>query len=155
MMITIFLFFHSENFLVPFMRTLFHPRLWPRPHFSSRALAKPKHQLLCLLHHPRTAWAWLHSIKSKEKLKLFKIPQTNRFSLFLLCCFSVRADAQFGLKHSCAKSSVQTVRPRKEELGQEVLQWHLKLNLVSDHNNLSQGLTAPCGTYTSTSHLHS
>lgn len=84
----------------------------------------PNQQPLWLLHHPRTAWAWLHSTKAKEKLKLLKIPQTKQFSHFLLCCFSVRADAWSGFKHSRAKSCVQTARPRKGELGQEVLQQH-------------------------------
>lgn len=110
----------------------------------------PNEQPLWLLHHPGTAWAWLHSTKWKEKQKLLKIHHTNQFSLFLLCCFSFRAGAWFGLKHSGAKSCVQTVRPRKEQLGQEVLQeccccWSW---------TLSQTTVIFIGSYSPLWHLH-
>lgn len=125
MMITIFLFFHSVNFFTPFMcsTALFiPPRLWPHQDSFSRALAKPaapvaKPAAPLALHQPRTAWAWLHSTKSKEKLNLLKNTPDKPILPLLLCCFSVRADACFGLKHSCAKGCVQTDPARNSRDG--------------------------------------
>lgn len=147
MMITIFLFSHAENFFIPFMcnKALFHLRLWLRQHFFSRVLAKRAAPLATASSWNSLGTVTLNQIKGETKTTQ-NTPDKPILPLFtvLLC---IQGRCLVWLKAQLCKELCPDSQTQEGTAGtggaSGALLLLLKLNLVSDHNELYRVLQPP------------